>query len=96
VHGVHDEKRVWFEVELQRAQGDREAEGFRVSNNDAAVAQRRVGADITVTGIPGQEGAEGNVAGRKKKRSKEAKLENLLKYKAWLIRWSLVRGSNIG
>nr|GEU75986.1 zinc finger, CCHC-type [Tanacetum cinerariifolium] len=26
VHGVHDEKRVWFEVELQGAQGDREAE----------------------------------------------------------------------
>nr|GEV48837.1 retrovirus-related Pol polyprotein from transposon TNT 1-94 [Tanacetum cinerariifolium] len=25
VHGVQDEKRVWFEVELQRAQGDREA-----------------------------------------------------------------------
>ncbi|GJY32224.1 hypothetical protein Tco_0415719 [Tanacetum coccineum] len=25
VHEVHDEKRVWFEVELQRAQGDREA-----------------------------------------------------------------------
>ncbi|GJW79295.1 hypothetical protein Tco_0140977 [Tanacetum coccineum] len=27
VHGVHDEKRVWFEVELQGAQGNREAEG---------------------------------------------------------------------
>ncbi|GJX97643.1 hypothetical protein Tco_0353441 [Tanacetum coccineum] len=26
VHGVHDEKRVWFEVELQGAQGDRKAE----------------------------------------------------------------------
>nr|GEY76730.1 hypothetical protein [Tanacetum cinerariifolium] len=25
-HGVHDEKRVWFEVELQGAQGDRKAE----------------------------------------------------------------------
>ncbi|GJT65073.1 hypothetical protein Tco_1016553 [Tanacetum coccineum] len=25
-HGVHDEKRVWFEVELQGAQGDHEAE----------------------------------------------------------------------
>ncbi|GJU14260.1 hypothetical protein Tco_1142226 [Tanacetum coccineum] len=29
VHGVHDEKRVWFEVELQGAQGDREAEVFQ-------------------------------------------------------------------
>ncbi|GJS27238.1 hypothetical protein Tco_0487858 [Tanacetum coccineum] len=26
VHGVHDEKRVWFDVELQEAQGNREAE----------------------------------------------------------------------
>ncbi|GJU28659.1 zinc finger, CCHC-type containing protein [Tanacetum coccineum] len=40
VHGVHDEKRVWFEVELQGAQWDREAEVFMVSNNDTAVAQR--------------------------------------------------------
>ncbi|GJV33603.1 hypothetical protein Tco_1394003 [Tanacetum coccineum] len=30
VHGVHDEKRVWFEVELRGAQGDREAEVFQV------------------------------------------------------------------
>ncbi|GKF40596.1 hypothetical protein Tco_0123938 [Tanacetum coccineum] len=40
-HGVQDEKRVWFEVELQGAQGDREAKVFQVSNNDTAVAQRR-------------------------------------------------------
>ncbi|GJT22625.1 hypothetical protein Tco_0892562 [Tanacetum coccineum] len=40
VHGVHDEKRVWFEVELKGAQGDREAEVFQVSNDDTAVAQR--------------------------------------------------------
>ncbi|GJT33767.1 hypothetical protein Tco_0924186 [Tanacetum coccineum] len=42
VHGVHDEKRVWFEVELQGAQGDHEAEVFLVSNDDTAVAQRRL------------------------------------------------------
>ncbi|GJW91997.1 zinc finger, CCHC-type containing protein [Tanacetum coccineum] len=42
VHGVHDEKRVWFEVELQGAQGDHEAEVFQVSNDDTAVAQRRL------------------------------------------------------
>nr|GEW86147.1 protein trichome birefringence-like 19 [Tanacetum cinerariifolium] len=42
VHGVHDEKRVWFEVELQGAQGDREAEVFQVSNNDTSGAQRRL------------------------------------------------------
>ncbi|GKA58809.1 hypothetical protein Tco_0758122 [Tanacetum coccineum] len=41
-----------------------------------------VGADITVTEVPGQEGLEGNIVGKKKKRSKEAKLENLLKYKS--------------
>ncbi|GJR37030.1 RNA-directed DNA polymerase, eukaryota, reverse transcriptase zinc-binding domain protein [Tanacetum coccineum] len=46
----------------------------------------KVRADITVTGVLGQEGPEGNVAGRKKWRSKEAKLGNLLKYKAWLTR----------
>ncbi|GKB29214.1 hypothetical protein Tco_0868615 [Tanacetum coccineum] len=42
VHGVHDKKRVWFEVELQGAQGDRKAEVFQVSNNVTAVAQRRL------------------------------------------------------
>ncbi|GJR96475.1 hypothetical protein Tco_0268649 [Tanacetum coccineum] len=42
VHGVHDEKRVWFEVELQRAQGYHEAEVFQASNDDTVVAQRRL------------------------------------------------------
>ncbi|GJX48239.1 hypothetical protein Tco_0273429 [Tanacetum coccineum] len=42
VLGVHDEKRVWFEVELQGAQRDREAKVFRVSNEYIAVAQRRL------------------------------------------------------
>ncbi|GJV15146.1 zinc finger, CCHC-type containing protein [Tanacetum coccineum] len=111
VHEVHDVKRVWFEVELQGAQGDREAEVFQVSNDDAAVAQRRledkqleentntdglvkekekehlgikVGTNIMVTGVPEQEGAEGNVAGKKKvKESMKANLGKLLKYNAW-------------
>ncbi|GKC64846.1 hypothetical protein Tco_1097444 [Tanacetum coccineum] len=110
VHGVPDEKHVWFEVELQGAQGDREAEVFQVSNDDAAVAQRRlgdeqleektnmdclvkeqekvylgikVGANITVIGVPSQEGAEGNVAEKKKvKESKKTNLGKLLKYTA--------------
>nr|GEY67078.1 zinc finger, CCHC-type [Tanacetum cinerariifolium]GEY75628.1 zinc finger, CCHC-type [Tanacetum cinerariifolium] len=43
VHGVQVEKHVWFEVELKGAQGNREAEIFQVSNDDAAVAQRRLG-----------------------------------------------------
>ncbi|GJU01821.1 hypothetical protein Tco_1112159 [Tanacetum coccineum] len=77
----------------QGAQGDREAEVFQVSNDDVAVAQRRledkqlkektntdclvkehekvrlglkVGANIMITGVPDQEGAEGNVAEKKK------------------------------
>ncbi|GJU36877.1 zinc finger, CCHC-type containing protein, partial [Tanacetum coccineum] len=100
----------------QGAQGDRKAEVFQVSNDDAAVAQRwledrqpeektntdclvkeqekvhlgiKVGANITVTGVPGQEGAEGNVAEKKKvKESMKANLEKLLKYNAWSTRWS--------
>ncbi|GJU81266.1 beta-caryophyllene synthase [Tanacetum coccineum] len=36
------EKYVWFEVELHGAQGNREAEIFQVSNDDATVAQGRV------------------------------------------------------
>ncbi|GKC26152.1 protein kinase, ATP binding site-containing protein [Tanacetum coccineum] len=39
---VHDEKRIWFEVELQGAQGDHEAEVLQVNNDDTAVAQRRL------------------------------------------------------
>ncbi|GJY18716.1 retrovirus-related pol polyprotein from transposon TNT 1-94 [Tanacetum coccineum] len=38
VHGVHVDKRVWFEVELQGAQGNRKAKVFQVSNDDAVVA----------------------------------------------------------
>ncbi|GKE89707.1 hypothetical protein Tco_1567182, partial [Tanacetum coccineum] len=81
-----------------------------VSNDDAAVAQRRledkqleeqtntdclvkkqekvhlskkVGANIMVTIVPGQEGAEGNVAEKKKvMESMKANLRKLLKYKA--------------
>nr|GEY25054.1 zinc finger, CCHC-type [Tanacetum cinerariifolium]GEY97324.1 zinc finger, CCHC-type [Tanacetum cinerariifolium] len=39
-HGVQVEKRVWFKVELQGAQRNRESEIFQVSNDDAALAQR--------------------------------------------------------
>nr|GEV12389.1 zinc finger, CCHC-type [Tanacetum cinerariifolium] len=106
------------------AQGDREAKVFQVSNDDTAVAQRRlenkqleektntdclvkeqenvhlgikVGVNITVTGVPRQEGADGNVAEKKKvKESMKANLKKLLKYKAWLTRRSPVRGSSIG
>nr|GEV22984.1 zinc finger, CCHC-type [Tanacetum cinerariifolium] len=40
VHRVQDEKHVWFEVELHRAQGDRKVEVFQVSNDDTTLAQR--------------------------------------------------------
>ncbi|GKC04549.1 hypothetical protein Tco_0996159 [Tanacetum coccineum] len=122
VHGVHDEKHVWFEVQLQGAQGDREAEVFQVSNDDAVVAQRRlrdkqpeektntdylvkerekvhlgikVGANIMITGVLGKEGAEGNVAEKKKvNESMKANLGKLLKYNAWSTRWSPIRDSS--
>ncbi|GJY69452.1 hypothetical protein Tco_0472434, partial [Tanacetum coccineum] len=42
VHGVQVDKRVWFEEELQGAQGNREAEVFQDSNDDVVVAQRRL------------------------------------------------------
>ncbi|GKB45592.1 hypothetical protein Tco_0896345 [Tanacetum coccineum] len=61
VHGVHVEKRVWFEVELHGAQGDRKAEEQKKVHLGI-----KVGENITVTGVPGQEGAEGNVAEKKK------------------------------
>nr|GEX87595.1 retrovirus-related Pol polyprotein from transposon TNT 1-94 [Tanacetum cinerariifolium] len=41
VHEVQVEKRVWFEVELQGAQENREAKVFQVINDDATVAQIR-------------------------------------------------------
>ncbi|GJW96508.1 zinc finger, CCHC-type containing protein [Tanacetum coccineum] len=119
-HGVHDEECVWFEVELQGAKGNREVEVFQVSNNDDAMAQKRledkqleentntdylvneqekvhldikVGANIMVTGVVGQEGAEDNVAEKEKvKESMKANLGKLLKYNAWSTRWSPVRG----
>ncbi|GJR65108.1 RNA-directed DNA polymerase, eukaryota [Tanacetum coccineum] len=57
----------------------------------------KVGANITVTGVPGQEGAEGNVAEKKKlKESMEANLGKLLKYNAWSTRWSPVDISTVG
>ncbi|GJV37260.1 hypothetical protein Tco_1409737 [Tanacetum coccineum] len=55
VHGVQVDKRVWFEVELQGTQGNREAE---------------VRANIMVTGVVGQEGAEDNVSGKEERTGK--------------------------
>ncbi|GJW85083.1 hypothetical protein Tco_0158228 [Tanacetum coccineum] len=76
------DKRVWFEVKLQGAQGNREAE-----EQEKVHLGIKVGANITVIGVPGQEDAEGNVAEKKKvKESMEANLGKLLKYNAWSTR----------
>ncbi|GKB93664.1 hypothetical protein Tco_0979801 [Tanacetum coccineum] len=56
----------------------------------------KVGANIMVTRIPGQEGAEDNVAEKKKVMEfMKTNLRKLLKYNAWSTRWSTVRGSSM-
>nr|GEU64987.1 retrovirus-related Pol polyprotein from transposon TNT 1-94 [Tanacetum cinerariifolium] len=56
----------------------------------------KVGANITVIEIPSQKGAKGIVAEKKKvNESMEANLGKLLKYNAWSIRWSPIRGSSL-
>ncbi|GKB75478.1 hypothetical protein Tco_0942373 [Tanacetum coccineum] len=42
IRRVHVDVHVWFELELQGAQGNHEIEVFQVSNNDDAVAQRHL------------------------------------------------------
>ncbi|GJZ53381.1 hypothetical protein Tco_0608266 [Tanacetum coccineum] len=55
----------------------------------------KVGANIMVTGVPGQKSAKGNVAEKKKvKESMKANLGKLRKYNAWSTRCSPVRGFN--
>ncbi|GKF40498.1 hypothetical protein Tco_0120559 [Tanacetum coccineum] len=49
VHGVHDEKRVWFEVELQGAQGDHEAQVFQRSTQQCT--KSRVTKHLDVAGL---------------------------------------------
>nr|GEW42299.1 zinc finger, CCHC-type [Tanacetum cinerariifolium] len=51
VHEVHDEKHVWFEVELQGVQGDREAE-----RSTQQCMKSRVAKHLGVTGIQQQYG----------------------------------------
>nr|GEW86862.1 rhomboid-like protein 1 [Tanacetum cinerariifolium]GEX06394.1 rhomboid-like protein 1 [Tanacetum cinerariifolium] len=70
VHGVHDEKSVWFEVELQGAQKNHEAGVFQEQKKVHLVL--KVGANIMVTGVPGQEGAEGGPRFKVPARGKDA------------------------
>ncbi|GJT22888.1 hypothetical protein Tco_0892825 [Tanacetum coccineum] len=51
VHGVHDEKRVWFEVELQGAQRDREADRSTQQCTKSGVAKH-----LGVAGLQQQNG----------------------------------------
>nr|GEV77790.1 hypothetical protein [Tanacetum cinerariifolium] len=54
----------------------------------------KVGANIMVAGVPGQEGAKGNVAEKNKvKESMKVSLGKLLKYNALSTRWSPLRGA---
>ncbi|GJY86231.1 retrovirus-related pol polyprotein from transposon TNT 1-94 [Tanacetum coccineum] len=74
-------------VVVQRQLEDKQPE--EKTNTDCLVKEHKnvhlgikVGANITVTGVPGQEGAEGNVVKKKKvKKSMKANLGKLLKYK---------------
>ncbi|GJR36447.1 zinc finger, CCHC-type containing protein [Tanacetum coccineum] len=89
VHGVQVEKRVWFEVELK------DKHGLLGKGAEKIHLGIKVGANITATGVPGQEGAKDNVAEKKKaNETKKANLEKLLKYNAWSTRWSPIRGSS--
>nr|GEV30595.1 caffeic acid 3-O-methyltransferase-like [Tanacetum cinerariifolium] len=65
------------DIFMMGAQGKRKTENFQVSNDDAAVAQRRL-EDKQLEEMTNTD-CLGNIVGRKKRRSKEAKLGNLLK-----------------
>ncbi|GJV11023.1 hypothetical protein Tco_1352564 [Tanacetum coccineum] len=62
----------------------REAEVFQ--EQEKVHLDIKMGANITVSGVPGQEGAEGNVAEKKKvKESMKANIGKLLKYNAKVV-----------
>ncbi|GJR61334.1 ribonuclease H-like domain-containing protein [Tanacetum coccineum] len=85
---LHDGSRfILKDVRIKGAQGNREAEVFQVSNDDAAVAQRRLEdkqlEEKTNTDCLVKEQEKSNVAEKKKvKESIKANLGKLLKYKA--------------
>nr|GEX07646.1 retrovirus-related Pol polyprotein from transposon TNT 1-94 [Tanacetum cinerariifolium] len=84
VHRVQDEKCIWFEVELQGAQKDREAEGFQVSNDDAAVGQRRL-EDTQLEEKTNMDCLEMVQEKKKVKESMKANIGKLLNYKAYSL-----------
>ncbi|GJT45262.1 hypothetical protein Tco_0953977 [Tanacetum coccineum] len=50
VYEVHDEKRVWFEVELKGAHGDRKAEGYISRMGGGRVGEELAWADVVRLG----------------------------------------------
>nr|GEV89685.1 retrovirus-related Pol polyprotein from transposon TNT 1-94 [Tanacetum cinerariifolium] len=67
VHRVHDEKRVWLKIDCREL---KRIVKLRFFGKRYTLVQK-VGANIMGTKVPGQEGAEGSVA--KKKKVKESK-----------------------
>ncbi|GJX93681.1 hypothetical protein Tco_0348267 [Tanacetum coccineum] len=99
VHGVQDVSNDDATVAQRRLENKQLKENtntdFLVKEQEKVHLGIKVGANITVTRVPGQEGAEGNVAGKKKvKESMKDNLGKLLKYNAWSTRWSPIRGSS--
>nr|GEX36805.1 zinc finger, CCHC-type [Tanacetum cinerariifolium] len=84
VHEVQDEKCIWFEVELQGAQKDREAEGFQVSNDDASVGQRRL-EDTQLEEKINIDCLEKEQEKKKVKESMEANIGKLLNYNVYSL-----------
>ncbi|GJX87794.1 hypothetical protein Tco_0339808 [Tanacetum coccineum] len=81
IHGVQDEKHVWFEVELQRFFRVPGQEGIECNVVEKKKVKKSMEANLgKLLKVPGQEGAEGNVVEKKKvKKSMEANLGKLLK-----------------
>ncbi|GJW80752.1 hypothetical protein Tco_0144727 [Tanacetum coccineum] len=86
VHGVQVQKRVWFKVELQELKGIVKLRFFKIATMMLQWPKddwRTNNLKKRQTRTAYQEGAEGNVAEKKKlKESMEANLGKLLKYNA--------------
>ncbi|GJW92998.1 hypothetical protein Tco_0172670 [Tanacetum coccineum] len=91
VHGVQVEKRVCCSKMVEGQATCRiNKHGLLGKGAGKGTPWYKVGANIMVTGVPSQEGAEGNVAEKKKvKESMEANLGKLLKYNDWSTRFQL-------
>nr|GEX28398.1 retrovirus-related Pol polyprotein from transposon TNT 1-94 [Tanacetum cinerariifolium] len=83
VHGVQDEKLAQRRLEDKQLK-EKTNTDCTVNEQEKVHLGTKVGTNIMVTGVPGQEGAEGNAVEKKKvNESMKANLEKLLKYNAW-------------